>query len=97
MQNVVTVNIRRLELRIGQDVRDMGSDFFAIGSDSTMILTRSEWRGGKLGRLFGGKILWNALLDKNLAPDFVEDRGHTFGSDLPDSDKRALIEFMKTF
>ena len=73
------------------------SDFFAIGSDSTMILTRSEWRGGKLGRLFGGKILWNALLDKNLAPDFVEDRGHTFGSDLPDSDKRALIEFMKTF
>lgn len=31
------------------------------------------------------------------APDFVEDRGHTFGSDLPDSDKMALIEYLKTF
>jgi hypothetical protein len=29
-------------------------------------------------------------------PDFVEDRGHYFGSDLPDADKRALIEFLKT-
>jgi hypothetical protein len=31
------------------------------------------------------------------APDFVEDRGHTFGAGLADEDKRALIEYMKTF
>jgi hypothetical protein len=31
------------------------------------------------------------------APDFVQDRGHTFGSNLPDEDKRALIEYMKMF
>lgn len=31
------------------------------------------------------------------APDFVEDRGHTFGSGLTDADKRALIEYVKTF
>jgi hypothetical protein len=31
------------------------------------------------------------------APDFVQDRGHTFGSELPDADKKALIEYMKTF
>jgi mono/diheme cytochrome c family protein len=31
------------------------------------------------------------------APDFVQDRGHTFGSKLPDEDKRALIEYMKLF
>jgi hypothetical protein len=31
------------------------------------------------------------------APDFVEDRGHTYGSGLADADKRALIEYMKTF
>ena len=31
------------------------------------------------------------------APDFVQDRGHTFGSELPDEDKRALIEYMKMF
>ena len=30
-------------------------------------------------------------------PDFVEDRGHYFATPLPDADKRALIEFMKTF
>lgn len=30
-------------------------------------------------------------------PDFVLDRGHYFGTTLSDDDKRALIEFMKTF
>jgi hypothetical protein len=28
--------------------------------------------------------------------DYVENKGHTFGVDLPVSDKSALIEFMKT-
>jgi hypothetical protein len=32
----------------------------------------------------------------NACPDFIEDRGHYFGTDLPDADKRALIEFLKT-
>jgi hypothetical protein len=46
---------------------------------------------------FGSKFLLGRLLAKNLAPDFIEDRGHTFGSDLSDEDKLALIEFVKTF
>ncbi len=29
-------------------------------------------------------------------PDLIEDRGHEFGANLPDADKRALIEFLKT-
>jgi hypothetical protein len=29
-------------------------------------------------------------------PDLIEDRGHVFGANLPDADKRALIEFLKT-
>lgn len=33
----------------------------------------------------------------NSIPDFIEDKGHYFGTDLPDADKRALIEFLKTF
>jgi hypothetical protein len=33
----------------------------------------------------------------NTCPDFIEDRGHMFGTDLPDTDKRALIEYLKTF
>jgi len=31
------------------------------------------------------------------APDFVQDRGHTYGAELGDADKRALMEYMKTF
>jgi hypothetical protein len=37
-----------------------------------------------------------ALWKVSTCPDFVEDRGHYFGSELPDADKRALIEFLKT-
>ena len=37
------------------------------------------------------------LITENKCPDFVEDEGHYFGADLSDSDKKALIEFLKTF
>jgi len=37
------------------------------------------------------------LLKVSMCPDLIEDRGHTFGAELPDADKLALIEFLKTF
>jgi hypothetical protein len=44
------------------------------------------------------------LLELNKCPDFVVNRGHYFGTSLldgepglSDGDKRALIEFIKTF
>jgi hypothetical protein len=37
-----------------------------------------------------------ALWKVSKCPDLVEDRGHYFGTDLPDSDKQALIEYLKT-
>ena len=37
------------------------------------------------------------LTKANKCPDFIEDKGHYFGTDLTDNDKRALIEFLKTF
>jgi len=37
------------------------------------------------------------LIAMNKCPDFVEDKGHYFGTDLSDTDKRALIEYLKTF
>ena len=37
------------------------------------------------------------LLEVNLCPDFIEDRGHWYGRDLSSEDKRALIEYMKLF
>lgn len=38
-----------------------------------------------------------ALLKVSLCPDFIEDRGHLFGTERSDEDKRALIEYLKTF
>ncbi len=37
------------------------------------------------------------LIKANKCPDFIEDKGHYFGTNLSDSDKRALIEYLKTF
>ncbi|PYJ65103.1 MAG: hypothetical protein DME76_18720, partial [Verrucomicrobia bacterium] len=37
------------------------------------------------------------LIKANKCPDFIEDKGHYFGTDLTDTDKGALIEFLKTF
>jgi hypothetical protein len=37
-----------------------------------------------------------ALMAASKCPDLIEDRGHLFGANLPDADKRALIEFLKT-
>ncbi|HEY3051973.1 MAG TPA: hypothetical protein VGK04_01140 [Thermoanaerobaculia bacterium] len=37
------------------------------------------------------------FMNANKCPDFIEDKGHMFGTDLPMSDKRALIELLKTF
>jgi hypothetical protein len=37
------------------------------------------------------------LMAVNHCPDFIEDKGHMFGTTLPLADKRALIELLKTF
>ena len=34
------------------------------------------------------------LIKVNKCPDFVEDKGHMFGTDLPMADKKALIELL---
>jgi hypothetical protein len=36
------------------------------------------------------------LLRVSKCPDLIEDKGHYFGTELPDADKLALIEFLKT-
>lgn len=35
--------------------------------------------------------------EMSACPDFIVDRGHNFGANLPDADKEALIAFIKTF
>lgn len=43
------------------------------------------------------KALVPDLIALSSCPDFVVDRGHLFGADLPDGDKEALIEYVMTF
>ncbi|MBA3582635.1 MAG: hypothetical protein H0W44_09315 [Gammaproteobacteria bacterium] len=43
------------------------------------------------------KELVDPLLAISKCPDFVTDRGHYYGAELADTDKKALIEFVKTF
>jgi hypothetical protein len=64
---------------------------------------RASHRGGDFSDLLaarpeGGDLrqLLSRLMAESACPDLVEDRGHEFGADLSDSDKRALIEFLKT-
>ncbi|SNS49404.1 hypothetical protein SAMN05421770_1011212 [Granulicella rosea] len=58
-------------------------------------------RSGPMDRLLcgimGSGALNTLILFKDNVPDFVEDRGHPFGTALSDADKRALIEYMKNF
>ncbi len=42
------------------------------------------------------KELAPALFAASKCPDLIEDRGHLFGTKLPDDDKRSLIEYLKT-
>ena len=45
--------------------------------------------------LLSDETLFRGFLRNNVAPDFVLDRGHTFGAQLKDDDKRALIAYLK--
>lgn len=58
----------------------------------------------RLSRLVRNRVVLNLLSDdalfrgflrNNVSPDFVLDRGHTFGAELGDEDKRALIAWLK--
>jgi hypothetical protein len=54
-------------------------------------------RNSFLLNLFSDEAVFRRMLRNNKAPDFILDRGHTFGSALPDDEKWALIEYLKTF
>ena len=87
--------VARLERahRVVQLLKDARHDFAALPADATDEQAR--------------QVLVNLaprLLELSKCPDFVVNRGHYFGTDkfaeepgLTDDDKRALIEYIKTF
>jgi hypothetical protein len=54
-------------------------------------------RNSVLLDFFSDEAIFRRMLRNNKAPDFVLDRGHTFGAALSDAGKWALIEYLKTF
>jgi hypothetical protein len=68
-----------------------------INAPDLQLLRNDNFFTRIIGRLIGKGLLNDVLLRNNLSPDFVVDRGHTFGKELSDADKRALIEYVRTF
>jgi hypothetical protein len=95
----VTTTPSRIRLYTGQEIEvpvNTAIDLIAR-VDPTALPSLGQRSINFLSWAFGDRFLLRRLLAKNLAPDFIEDRGHTFGSQLSDRDKFALIEFVKTF
>lgn len=71
--------------------------FGNINAPQMQLLRNDNFFTRFIGFFVGRGLLNNVLLRNNLSPDFVVDRGHTFGSGLSDADKQALIEYVRTF
>ncbi len=71
--------------------------FANINAPNLQLLRNDNFFTRFIGALIGRGLLRDVLLKNNLSPDFVVDRGHTYGKELSDADKRALIEFVRTF
>ena len=83
----------RLKVQKGTPV----SLFASINAPQMQLLRNDNFFTRFIGGLIGRGLLRDVVLKRNLSPDFVVDRGHTFGQDLTDADKRALIEYVRTF
>lgn len=83
----------KLKIRQGTPVNLIAN----IDAPRMQLMRNDNFLTRFIGSLIGKGLLYDTLLHNNLSPDFVVDRGHVFGKDLSDADKRALIEYVKTF
>ncbi len=67
-------------------------DFGGACSDAELESPGTEARAEQVVKDTG---LIDTLVGLSKCPDYVVNRGHTFGADLPDDDKEALIAFLK--
>jgi hypothetical protein len=77
-------------LKLRAEAPGLVDDFIAALREAKKLGTPEE----KMKYL--GRELWPVLKKLSKAPDFVLNRGHLFGTGLPQADKEALIEFLKT-
>ena len=72
------------------------AELWKLGLKIQRILIESASMSDDDARRYLREQLGADLLRLSKSPDFIEDRGHLFGTGLPDEDKKALIEFLKT-
>lgn len=89
---IVNGQVRMSEIPAGTPIKLLAS----TNTADLPSIAQQNWFTKFLRGLLGRKNFNELLLERNLAPDFVEDRGHEFGSKLSDEEKRALIEYVKT-
>jgi hypothetical protein len=85
------MSLQERDAKIGKLLLDFKLSLLKLGKDATVDQVL--------------QVLGNELLAASKCPDFVVNRGHYFGTSffkdepqgLSDEDKRALIEFLKTF
>jgi hypothetical protein len=84
------MSVRERDAKVGKLLVDFKLNLLKLGKDINADSVR--------------QALGNQLLEVSKCPDFVVNRGHYFGTSmfkeepgLSDADKRALIEFLKTF
>jgi mono/diheme cytochrome c family protein len=68
----------------------------AIKIRTVLAQVRNEQLDPDATRLLMKRELAPMLFKLSKCPDLIEDRGHLYGTKLPDADKLALIEFLKT-
>lgn len=69
----------------------------AIATKRALLRIKDDKLDSEAARELLRKEVAPRLLAISKCPDLVTDRGHEYGAELPDADKRALIEFVKTF
>ncbi len=74
------------QAKVGDLVIKIATDLAELPENATDEQAREKFQN-----------LVEPLLALSKCPDFIVNRGHYFGTDLVDADKRALIEFLKTF
>jgi hypothetical protein len=67
----------------------------AMAQENLLKIKQNELDSAAAQQIFSNMV--PGLMKISKCPDFVLDHGHYFGTTLSDNDKRALIEFMKTF
>ena len=84
------------DFELGADRRELNK----IGLMLTLQSTLLQRRAGHVDSAQTAQEIqrsYRDILAISKCPDFIEDRGHTFGAEMSDADKHALIEYLKTF